>query len=72
MSRRRKPAPPRWKKLLRIGQGHQEPGMSLRSWRAILNKYQIGDSWAGVPDATLDAIIAEINQTSEVSKTSEV
>lgn len=50
----------RWLKLQRIGQAHLAPGMNLRCWRAILDRHNIGKTWHGVPDKTIDAIIADI------------
>lgn len=47
-------------KLQRIGQAHLAPGMTLRRWQAILDQYHIGKTWHGVPDKTIDAIIADI------------
>lgn len=51
---------PRWRKLVRIGQAHLAPGMSLQRLRDILKLYNVGDSWADVSDATVDAIVSEI------------
>jgi hypothetical protein len=48
-------------KLLRLGQAHLAPGMSLVLWQSILDRHRIDRDWSGVPDKVIDEIAAEIS-----------
>jgi hypothetical protein len=56
-------------KLIRIGQAHLAPGMSLEKWREILEWYgALGRPWETVEDAALDAIIEAVVESNEELK----
>lgn len=58
-----KPNPARESKLRYIGQAHVLRGLSLAHWHEIvLQKHHLSprDDWHNVPEATLDAIITDI------------
>lgn len=57
---RRKQPGSRQAKLLRIGQAHLAPGMTLARWQPLLDRHRIGRDWGDVSDQTIDAIVAAI------------
>jgi hypothetical protein len=59
---------PRWRKLLKLGQAHLAPGMSLQRWRDLLDLYDIGEL-LDAPDNRLDGLIAEISEIVRLAKT---
>jgi hypothetical protein len=64
-------------KLVFISQAHVAPGMSLARWHEIvLEKHGLtanakGDVWRDLPEATLDAIIADITAVVEQAQTAQ-
>ena len=61
---------PREVKLRLIGQAHVLPGMSLARWHElVLQKHGLSgagkNDWSRVPDATLDAIVSDIQAATE-------
>jgi len=48
-------------KLLRLGQAHLAPGMSLALWQSTLDRHRIDRDWSGVPEKIIDEIAAEIS-----------
>lgn len=65
MSKTQSKPTPRDRKLIHIGQAHVLPGMSLAlCHQLILEKHHVPihtpQAWNGIPETTLDAIIADI------------